>query len=175
MVLPRALYAIIFAASFVSPACHRHHRVGSDLDDIKAESGQTALALSAVGRLREAFNSSACQASNEAGAKFASQSAADSEYECEHLRKDLGPWLNFRFEFTERCAAPEVVVCVVGVAEFEKQSGEVSAWLLRNNGAQLVWLALKQDEWHWMQIPPRTRGKSIDPPPLKLTKDSLAS
>ncbi len=167
----------LFAACLLLPTCHRRPPADEPLEHMRVDDGQKARAIDATNQFREIFNNSDClPIYDKAAANFRTQDSQDWERECERL-KELGSWRSFQITDTERCAAPEVVVCVIGPAEFEKGQTEIGiAWLLGKDGARLFWLAIKEDEWHWRQIPPIPFGhRWIDPPRMKSPKDSLAS
>lgn len=170
--------AAIFAAFLLISACHRHPRAADSLLEMKVEDWQKAQAADAANHFREIFDNTGClPIYDEAAAHFRSQGSQDWARECERLKKELGPWKSFQITDAQRCAAPEVVICVFGPAKFEKEQTEIEvAWLLSKGGAQLYWLAVKEGERNWRLIPPMpSRHRWIDPPPVKSPKDSLVS
>lgn len=136
-------------------ACHRSSRTRTDLLDMPAEKAQQTLAMDAVHKLRDDLNTGACQSIYDRAADFfRSQPAEDWAIQCEHLEEKLGNWRSFHISYTERCAGSGLVICIGGSADFANGRKEMSvAWLLENRRAQLYWIALKQDQSHWMYIP----------------------
>ena len=172
--MPRA----IILACLLLAACHRRQRAETPWEDMKVEEWQNARAVDAANRFREVFNDGSCAPIYAAAAPyFRSQDSLEWASECERLKKELGTWRRFQIAFTERCAMPEVVVCVTGAAEFEKGRTEIGlAWLLDKNGTRLFWIALKESEQHWRQIPQRPLlRRLIDPPPIRAIQNGTPS
>jgi hypothetical protein len=157
-------------------ACRRHPDRRDPFRDVKVEDWQKTQAEAAAIRLREIFNSSACQPIYDAAAAYfrANQDSIDWNTECEQLKKQLGSWQSFQVAGTERCGMPEVLVCVGGPAAFEKGNKQIYlAWLLTQTGPQLFWIAIQEDEQHWKQIPPAPLLHPLmDPLPLTVTRTS---
>ena len=142
------------------------------------DDAQKTRALDAVSSFREALNSGSCGLIySRAGAYFQKDTSREWESDCEDLRKEFGTWRGFDFHFAQRCAEPEVVVCIVGHADFEQKSAEVElAWLLDKGDTRLFWIALKRDEQRWVRIPLRPDlNRFHDGPMRKLSKVDSAS
>jgi hypothetical protein len=166
------LLSIVLIACLLLLGCDRQRRAQNAALEVKVEDWQTAQAVGASDRLREVFNSSACAPIyGAASAYFKTQSSFDWDTECERLKLQLGSWRSFQMTSAQRCG--EGIVCIHGPAQFEKGRKEMDvAWLLTQHGPQLEWIALKENEQHWKQIPPRPwLYKLMDPIPIKVTKN----
>ena len=154
--------------------CRRHPRRDRPLEETKVEDWQQTQAVAAAERLRGVFNDGPCEPIYAAAAAyFRRQDSLDWSSECERLKTELGSWRSFQVTGSQRCAAPEVVVCIGGPAEFEKGKKQIDlAWQLTQNGPQLFWIAVQQDEQHWKQIPPRPfLYRLMDPIPVRVIKN----
>jgi len=145
---------------------------------MKVEDWQKEQAVVAAERLRGVFNNSACEPIYAAAAAyFRTQDSLDWSSECERLKKELGSWQSFQVTDSQRCAAPEVVVCIGGPAEFDKGKKQIElAWLLTLRGPQLFWIVVQEDERHWKQIPPRPfLYRLMDPLPVRVIQNGQPS
>ena len=80
--------------------------------------------------------------------------------------KSSGAWRSFTLSYADRCASPELFVCLVGSAVFAKDTKELElAWLLRNQVARLSWIRLQQNDNDWLQIP--FEHKNLMDPPIR--------
>jgi hypothetical protein len=175
--LLRVVGGTIFLVGVLLPACRRA-RLNNPLENVKVEGWQTAQAVDAVSRLREGFNNSSCEPIyTAAAAKFRTQDAREWTTECDKLKQQLGSWRSFQITGTQRCAMPQVVVCVGGPAEFEKGRADIdTAWLLTKSGPKLFWIAVKENERHWKLIPPTPLlHRLIDPLPIKAIQNGRPS
>ncbi len=167
------LLPVVLIASLLLPGCGHQRRAQNSALDVRVESWQKAQAVAASDRLREVFNSNACAPIYAAAsAYFKTQSSFDWDTECQRLKKQLGSWRGFQVTYAQRCGG-EVIVCIHGPAEFEKGQKEIEvAWLLTQHGPELEWIALKESEQHWKQIPQRPwLYRLMDPIPIKVTKN----
>jgi hypothetical protein len=167
----------ILAACLILPACHR---VTEDsLDGIKVDSAQTAVALNAVNHFRDTFNARGCQSIyDEATQYFRAQEWKEWDNQCRQLEDRLGEWRSSQFLYAERCGSPNLVVCVVVRAEFEKKSTDVSLmFVLGRDRARLDMIQLREDGEKWQNYPPpsRSRQRFSDPPAAKSLNGAAAS
>jgi hypothetical protein len=155
---------------FAFAACQRHSRSESSLENWKVEPWQKTLAVDAANHLREVFNHGTCQQIyTDASAYFRSQDSLKWGRECELLKKKIGSWRAFDNPDAQRCARPEVVVCI-GQTDID------IAFLLTNTGPQLYWIAVREDERHWKQIPPRPfLYRLMDPIPINVIQNGRPS
>jgi len=128
------------------------------------DAAQRASVLDASAKLREVFNGgSACELIY----NFPSYPKERWLADCEQLRDDMGSWQTFRPTFVERCAMPEVSICVAGDATFAKGNRILELiWSLDHGRTQLRTIGWREDaEWIW--IPPLANPhKHWDPPPV---------
>jgi hypothetical protein len=180
---PRGVGTIVAIAFLFLAVCNSHGRSAKDpLNFLKipVDEGQRTLALDAVNGLRDAFNKGSCLSIYEqAAAHFRTQSLEEWMSQCKELEENLGSFQSFSASSVGRCSGgpPPIMVCLGGAARFAKGIKEVHvAWLLDNGRTQLMWIALKQNQGTWMQIPP-WRGLQhpmFDTPPRALPKSDLA-
>lgn len=167
------LPAIVLATVFVISSCgHRDRRVTREsVESMAVNKTQMIAAVKAVDHLRATFNTGSCESIyNEASPMFREQSSLQWTDQCEALRKSKGDWKNFKFEWAQRCGTPQLLVCVIGYADFATESREMSViWLLDGQSAKLESIELRQDDQHWSKIPdprllPRELHRLVDPP-----------
>lgn len=143
--------------------------------EMKVEEWQRTQAESAATRLREVFNTAACQPIYNAAAEYfrIGQDPREWSVECEQLKQQLGSWQSFEVTQTQRWLMPGMVVSVRGSAGFERGKRQIDvAWLLTRTGPQLFWIAIQQDEQHWKQIPKRPLlHRLMDPIPINVIKN----
>lgn len=173
MAQPRVAGTVSSIAFLFMAACHSHDRAGKDPFDIPVTEGERMLAVDAVNRLRDAFNSGSCRSIYEqATTSFRAQPPGGWMSQCRELRETLGSWQTFSATSAVRCGtgASGVIVCVGGAARFAKGIREVDvASLLDNGRTQLMWISLRENQGTWVQMPPQ-RDHHIDTPPRPLPK-----
>lgn len=181
MKLPRVVGATVFLVCLLSAACARNHpSPGELLDHAKVDAAQQARAVAVVNHLREDFNGEACPSIYYAAAGFfQSEELGDWLEDCRQMKHELGSWRSFTFESAIKCGKPELVVCLIGSAEFEKERiGVRIAVQLSADGDQLHTLSIDGRGRRWMQSPHwpyPTRRPWTDPPPKRTPKEGLAS
>jgi hypothetical protein len=171
--------ANLFAACLLFPACHRHPTPEDLLENVPADAGQQAQALEATDNFRVSFNTGACQPIyDQASRDFRSQDSEDWLRDCHRLRQQLGSWRNFKLKFAQRYGKHEVFVFVVGSAEFERQTTEVSLnVVLVGDKAYLRSFSVKDGDRHWTHSPPlqwNDHRRWADPPPPKSPENGIA-
>ncbi len=182
MGLARATGTIVFTACVLLPACNHDPTPSELLQNRKVDEKQKARAVEAANDFRQSFNSGACRPIyDRAAAYFRSEESEDWLHDCQRLRKELGSWRDFRVVLTRRCGKPDVVICLAGSADFEKQTTEVGIDIvLDGDRALLRSLSIRDGDQHWTQIPrlplpfPQWRRRWIDPPPAKSPEHGVA-
>ena len=126
---------------------------------------QRVLAVTSASALRDQFNASACQAVyGDATQGFRSQREKDWLANCEQLRTNLGTWHSFTIQSTGRCGFPDKIVCVDGLAAFEKATRSIElSWLIDNGRAKLMWIILS-DKGEEQIFPGGDSRRLADPP-----------
>jgi hypothetical protein len=169
----------LFAAFVLLPACHRHPRVDS-AGFAEPDAAQQARALEAVAHLQAEFNTGNCQlVFEEASPHFRAQDPKEWRRECALMKDEMGAWRNFEVKFAQMWPDRQRLVCVVGLAVFERETEQVGAvWMLEDNGARLYLLMMrKHDGQAWTSIPrplQRNPGPWIDPPPAKSPRSGVS-
>jgi hypothetical protein len=168
--------ASLFAACLLLAACHRHSAPADLLEEMPVDASLQARALEAVDNFRAGFNAGACQPIyDQASPYFRSQNSEDWLHDCHRLRRELGPWQRFQVSFTSRYGKPEVVVLVMGSAEFERQATEVSInVVLIGDKAYLRSFSVRDGDQHWTDLPPHHPPRWADPPPAKSSENGIA-
>lgn len=175
MKLPAIVFATVFVIPVLLSSCRDHdrrrHPDRGSVENMVVSKPQIIAALKAVDHLRATFNTGDCESIySEASPMFREQSPLQWTDQCEALENSEGDWQNFKFEWAQRCGAPQLLVCVIGYAGFATESREVSiTWLLEGQSAKLQSIELRQDDQHWSKIPdphllPRQLHRLIDPP-----------
>jgi hypothetical protein len=165
---PRVSGTLVSIAFLFTAACH--DRAARDQLDIPVDEGQRTLAVDAVNRLRDAFNTGSCQSIyQQATAFFRAEPLGEWMGHCRELKETLGSWQSFSASTAVRCGGgpSEIIVCVGGAAGFAKDNTKVDvAWRLDDGRTQLMWITLMPSHGARVQIPPmQLPGRFWDPPP----------
>ena len=170
-------FLIAAIACLLLASCHRHPASADLLEEMPVDANLQARALDAVDNFRAGFNASACQPIyDQASPYFRSQNSEDWLHDCHRFRQELGSWQRFQVSFAQRFGKPEVVVFVVGSAEFERQTTEVGInVVLVGDKAYLHSFSVRNGDQHWTDLPPRLNPRKLaDPPPAKSPENGIA-
>jgi hypothetical protein len=175
--MPRAL-ALIVLASLLLPGCHRHPRIDDGYSEMSLDDAQQTLTLTAISRLQNEFNHGACQSIyDEAGAGFRSQTSEEWLRECALLQNELGSWKSFQAKDTFGFGTRELIVLVVGLAEFEKENQQVEInWILTDKTSGFHSIRFRKSEGQdWMEFPRVRPSRKWQDPPIKLPQNGITS
>jgi hypothetical protein len=162
---PYLRLAALIVFSFTLLVGCSHDQLGSERP---ASKQQEALAISEVDKLRRQFNENACQMIFH-DATFANGAYLQKDWldDCARFREDLGKWSTFVPNSVIRCGGPGRIVCIEGLAQFEKGTDTIElGWLLGRGSARLLFLVVHGTNGP-MQIPSPPQ-KLIDPPPERV-------
>ena len=150
--------------------------VSLDYTDVPVSKERLAQALDGFNKLRNVFNSGACQALYESfGSAFRSYPRNDWLIDCAHLPRTLGVWHDFQAEEAMYCGAHWRIICVNGLAHFANADrGVESVWLVRNGRVELLNLTLIGGGERIGTAPPGVDGEDPPMPKRKLNKQAKA-
>ncbi len=151
------------------PSCGRDRLVRQVESPVSKQ--EETLALGGADKLRGLFNKGDCQTIFRYAA-FAGGSYSQKRWldDCARLRENMGIWGGFVPSSAITCGGPERIVCIDGLAQFEKGDHSLElGWSLAGGNARLLFLVVQGSSGP-IRFPPLPQ-KLMDCPPSRDLKD----